>query len=162
MAPDERCRLLHYAESKPPVDCRIKASGGSQAFSVKAPRRFVPYASRQEYFDVPEFAWQSTGCRAQNMLRKCYADSFFFFHFIKWRDIISCKEKGKEKLTAAGQALIYSSSRNTRDFNREIRAQSETRLHREYNLAMKNKSLRRIAAAQRGRCFAPCAARQER
>ena len=58
--------------------------------------------------------------------------------------------------------MIYSSSRNTRDFNREIRAQSETRLHREYNLAMKNKSLRRIAAAQRGRCFAPCAARQER
>ena len=36
---------------------------------------------------------------------------------------------------------FYSSSRNTRDFNREIRAQSETRLHREYNLAMKNKSL---------------------
>ena len=40
---------------------------------------------------------------------------------------------------------LYSSSRNTRDFNREIRAQSETRLHREYNLAMKNKRLRRIA-----------------
>ena len=34
-------------------------------------------------------------------------------------------------------APFYSSSRNTRDFNREIRAQSETRLHREYNLAMK-------------------------
>ena len=31
----------------------------------------------------------------------------------------------------------------------------------QYN-AMKNKSLRRIAAAQRRRCFAPCAARQER
>ena len=73
--------------------------------------------------------------------------------------------------------LIHSSSRNTRDCSREIRAQSETRLHREYNLAMKNKSLsctmlhwsivthaqaRRIAAAQRIRCFAPCAAQQER
>ena len=51
------------------------------------------------------------------------------------------------------ERFFYSSSRNTRDFNREIRAQSETRLHREYNLAMKNKSLRRVAAAQRGRCF---------
>ena len=40
---------------------------------------------------------------------------------------------------------IYSSSRNTRVFRHEIRAQSETCLHREYNLAMKNKSLRRIA-----------------
>ena len=58
--------------------------------------------------------------------------------------------------------IFYSSSRNTRVFRHEIRAQSETRLHREYNLAMKNKSLRRIAAAQRRRCFAPCAARQER
>ena len=36
---------------------------------------------------------------------------------------------------------FYSSSRNTRDFSREIRAQSEIWLHREYNLAMKNKSL---------------------
>ena len=59
-------------------------------------------------------------------------------------------------------AHFYSSSRNTRDFSREIRAQSDTCLHREYNLAMKNKSLRRIAAAQIRRCFAPCAARQER
>ena len=39
------------------------------------------------------------------------------------------------------KALFYSSSRNTRDFNHEIRVQSETLLHREYNLAMKNKSL---------------------
>ena len=39
------------------------------------------------------------------------------------------------------KALFYSSSRSTRDFSREIRAQSETCLHREYNLAMKNKSL---------------------
>ena len=39
---------------------------------------------------------------------------------------------------------FYSSSHNTRDFNHEIRAQSEIRLHREYNLAMKNK----IAAQQ--------------
>ena len=37
--------------------------------------------------------------------------------------------------------MLYSSSRNTRDFSREIRAQSEIWLHREYNLAMKNKSL---------------------
>ena len=36
---------------------------------------------------------------------------------------------------------FYSSSRNTRVFRHEIRAQSETCLHREYNLAMKNKSL---------------------
>ena len=35
---------------------------------------------------------------------------------------------------------FYSSSRNTRVFRHEIRAQSETCLHREYNLAMKNKS----------------------
>ena len=53
----------------------------------------------------------------------------------------------------------YSSSRNTRHFSREICAQSDTCLHREYNLAMKNKSIRRIAAVQRRRCFAPCAAR---
>ena len=59
------------------------------------------------------------------------------------------------------KALFYS-SRNTRVFRHEIRAQNDTCLHREHNLAMKNKSLRRIAAAQRGRCFAPCAARQER
>ena len=39
------------------------------------------------------------------------------------------------------QLFFYSSSRNTRDFNHEIRAQSEIWLHREYNLAMKNKSL---------------------
>ena len=39
------------------------------------------------------------------------------------------------------RARIESSSRNTRVFRHEIRAQSETRLHREYNLAMKNKSL---------------------
>ncbi len=36
---------------------------------------------------------------------------------------------------------FYGSSRNTRDLSHEIRAQSETRLHREYNLTMKNKSL---------------------
>ena len=36
---------------------------------------------------------------------------------------------------------FYSSSRNTRVFRHEIRAQSETCLHREYKLAMKNKSL---------------------
>ena len=73
-------------------------------------------------------------------------------------------------------SVFYSSSRNTRVFRHEIRAQSETCLHREYNLAMKNSlsytmlhrsivthaQARRIAAAQRGRCFAPCAARQER
>ena len=47
--------------------------------------------------------------------------------------------------------VIYSSSRNTRDFSREIRAQSEIWLHREYNLAMKNKSLRRIADMRSGR-----------
>ena len=46
---------------------------------------------------------------------------------------------------------FYSSSRNTRDFSREIRAQSEIWLHREYNLAMKNKSLRRIADMRSGR-----------
>ena len=39
------------------------------------------------------------------------------------------------------KGLFYSSSRNTRIFRQEICAQSETRLHREYNLAMKNKSL---------------------
>ena len=36
---------------------------------------------------------------------------------------------------------FYFSSSNIRGYNREIRAQSETRLYREYNLAMKNKSL---------------------
>ena len=46
---------------------------------------------------------------------------------------------------------FYSSSRNTRDFSREIRAQSEIWLHREYNLTMKNKSLRRIADMRSGR-----------
>ena len=65
-------------------------------------------------------------------------------------------------LLPAACCVFYSSSRNTRDFNHEIRAQRDIWLHREYNLAMKNKSLRRIAAAQRRRCFAPCAARQER
>jgi len=39
------------------------------------------------------------------------------------------------------EIIFYSSSRNTRDFSREIRAQSEIWLHREYHLAMKNKSL---------------------
>ena len=37
--------------------------------------------------------------------------------------------------------IFYSSSRNTRDFRREIRVQSEIWLHRENNFAMKNKSL---------------------
>ena len=46
---------------------------------------------------------------------------------------------------------FYSSSHNTRDFNHETRAQSEIRLHREYNLAMKNKSLWRIADVRSGR-----------
>ena len=32
--------------------------------------------------------------------------------------------------------MVYSSSRNTRVFRHEIRAQSDARLHREYNLAM--------------------------
>ena len=35
---------------------------------------------------------------------------------------------------------FYSLARNTRDFSREIRARSEIWLHREYNLAMKNKT----------------------
>ena len=62
----------------------------------------------------------------------------------------------------AGDAFhFYSSSRNTRDFEREIRAQSETHLHREYSPAMKNNSPRLIAAVQRGKCFTPCAVRQE-
>ena len=43
------------------------------------------------------------------------------------------------------RARLESSSRNTRDFSSEICAKSEIRLHREYNLAMKNKRLRRIA-----------------
>ena len=62
--------------------------------------------------------------------------------------------------------LFYSSSRNSLDFSREIRTQSETSLHREYNLVMQNKSLsytmlhwsivthalaRRIAAVRSGR-----------
>ena len=50
-------------------------------------------------------------------------------------------DDGNPVLTVFLIRLIYSSSRNTRDFSREIRAQSETCLHREYNLAMKNKSL---------------------
>ena len=44
-----------------------------------------------------------------------------------------------------------SSSRNIRDFSREIRAQSDSCLHREYNLAMRNKSLLRIADVRSGR-----------
>ncbi len=40
----------------------------------------------------------------------------------------------------------YSFSRSTRVSGREIRAQKDTYLHREYDLAMKNISLRRIAA----------------
>ena len=44
----------------------------------------------------------------------------------------------------------YSFSRSTRVSGREIRAQKDTYLHREYDLAMKNISLRRDArAAQR-------------
>ena len=39
------------------------------------------------------------------------------------------------------QPAFYSSSYNTHDFSREMCAQSETCLHREYNLTMKNKSL---------------------
>ena len=39
----------------------------------------------------------------------------------------------------------YSSLRNIRDFSCGIHAQSDTSLHREYNLAMKNKSRRWIA-----------------
>ena len=47
--------------------------------------------------------------------------------------------------------------------HRAILVSSDMRYARKVKLAsMKNKSLRRIAAAQRGRCFAPCAARQER
>ncbi len=47
--------------------------------------------------------------------------------------------------------FFYSSSRNIRDFSREIRAQSDSCLHREYNLAMRNKSLLRIADVRSGR-----------
>ena len=38
-----------------------------------------------------------------------------------------------------------------RDFSREIRARNNIHLHREYNLAMKNKSLRRIADVRSGK-----------
>ena len=62
----------------------------------------------------------------------------------------ACMADGGARMGAAIFRL-YSSSRNIRDFNREIRAKSETRLHREYNLAMKNKSLRRIADMRSGR-----------
>ena len=57
---------------------------------------------------------------------------------------------------------MYSSSRNPRDFNHEIRAQSETRLHREYNLVMKNKSLRRSQPRKEEGASHGSAARQER
>ncbi len=47
---------------------------------------------------------------------------------------------------------FYSSSRNTRDFSREIRAQSEIWLHREYNLAMKSAQWKALTRrARRGK-----------
>ena len=74
------------------------------------------------------------------------------------RDILYHKKEAKMPhrscLTAGKEAshFIYSSSRNTRDFSQEKSAQGDTRPHREYDLAMKNKSLRRIADVRsRGR-----------
>ena len=58
---------------------------------------------------------------------------------IEYRSEVLFEMQSVKELTRA--AFFYSSSRNTRDFNHEIRAQSEIWLHREYNLAMKNKSL---------------------
>ena len=57
----------------------------------------------------------------------------------EYRSEVLFEMQSVKELTRA--AFFYSSSRNTRDFNHEIRAQSEIWLHREYNLAMKNKSL---------------------
>ena len=58
--------------------------------------------------------------------------------------------------------LVYSSSRNTRVFRHEIRAQSETCLHREYNLAMKNKASGGSQACAVEGAYAPRTSRQER
>ena len=57
---------------------------------------------------------------------------------------------------------IYSSSRNTRVFRHEIRAQSETCLHREYNLAMKNKASGGSQTCAVEGAYAPRTSRQER
>ena len=57
--------------------------------------------------------------------------------------------------------LVYSSSRNTRDFS-EIRAQSEIRVHREYNLAMKNKASGGSQTCAVEGAYAPRTSRQER
>ena len=51
------------------------------------------------------------------------------------------KTKNSGQETRERVLPFYSSSRNTCDFNHEIRAKSEIWLHREYNLAMRNKSL---------------------
>ena len=58
---------------------------------------------------------------------------------------------------------FYSSSLNTRDFDHEIHAQNEARLHREYNPAMKNKKppADRFPCAVEG-AYAPRTSRQER
>ena len=58
--------------------------------------------------------------------------------------------------------LVYSSSRNTRVFRHEIRAQSETCLHREYNLAMKNKASGGSQTCAVEGAYAPRTSRQER
>ncbi len=63
---------------------------------------------------------------------------------------------------AACRKGIYSSSRNTRDFNHEIRAQSDARLHREYNLAMKNKASGGSQTCAVEGAYAPRTSHQER
>ena len=84
-------------------------------------------------------------CKHPVITQALLRERFFYSSSRNTRDF-------NREIRAQSETRLHS-SRNTRDFNREIRAQSETRLHREYNLAMKNKSLRRVAAAQRGRCF---------
>ena len=55
------------------------------------------------------------------------------------RGLLTESEPETEAPERPGKNRFYSSSRNTRVFRHEIRAQSETCLHREYNLAMKNR-----------------------
>ena len=70
------------------------------------------------------------------LVKRIYPSKIFFtqplINYLYSPDTVS-----KAPLSAPYHFLchFYSSSRNTRDFNREIRAQSEPRLHREYNPA---------------------------
>lgn len=55
---------------------------------------------------------------------------------VRYSKYIGAKASQTAQSDSRGKTCFYSSSRNTRNFNHEIREQSEIWIHREYNLAL--------------------------